>query len=126
MKRTVCIAGNQDLALDALPLRLLKRLQEQAPEYTFTLLDPHEEWEGEDIILIDTVLGIKDVTAFADLALFAQAPHLTLHDFDVLANLLLLKKLGKLKKAFIIGIPPALAEEEALHKTLVLLRQYVP
>lgn len=125
MKRTIFIAGNPDLAIDALPPRLLEKLRAQAPEFSFAIKDPNEEWESDDIILIDTALGIEKVTLFSTLDHFAKAPHLTLHDFDALSSLLLLKKLGKLKKISIIGVPPTLSEEDALKEILAILHRHI-
>jgi pyruvate-formate lyase-activating enzyme len=37
-----------------------------------------------------------------------------MHDFDALANLRYLKKLGKLKEVRIIGVPPDMDESETI------------
>lgn len=124
---TVYVFGNPDLAADALPLRLLPQLQERLPEVSFTVVDPHEEWEvPTNLIVLDTVVGIKGVTVFDDLASFQAAPRVTLHDFDALANLRLLRKLGKLKAVKIIGVPPTIAEDRALQQITSALRSSLP
>ena len=83
----------------------------------------NEEWDvPEELVIIDTAEGINDVTVFNDLAPFAAAPRVTMHDFDVLTNLRYLQKLGKLKKIRIIGIPAAIPEDEALRKTAEQIR----
>ena len=71
--------------------------------------------------ILDTVLGIDAVSVFSDLDVFSRPPRLSLHDFDALANMLYLKKLGKIGKINIIGIPPAISEEGALEGVSALL-----
>jgi len=107
MKKTIYLFGNQDLEMDSLPIRLIPELQKEFPETDFVVLDPNEEWNvPEEMIIIDTVVGIKEITVFEDLEHFDAAPKLTCHDFDAFFNLRILKKLGKLRKIKIIGVPP--------------------
>lgn len=112
---TVYVFGNPDLPADSLPLKILPELEKKFPQARFEVKDPNEEWDvPEDLIVIDTVEGIKEVTVFDDLAKFAAVPRVTMHDFDALTNLRYLQKLGKLKKIKIIGVPPGISEAEAL------------
>jgi hypothetical protein len=69
-----------------------------------------------DIVAIDTVVGIKDVTVFDSLDKFSAPPRVGMHDFDALSNLRLLFKLGKIKSVKIIAVPPEIAESEAIEK----------
>lgn len=102
----VFVFGNTDVEMDALPVQLIPELEKEFPDATFTVLDPNEEWDvPEHMVIIDTVVGIKDVTVFDSLSQFMRAPRLTCHDFDAYANLMLLKKLGKIDKVRIIGVP---------------------
>lgn len=95
--------------MDALPVQLLPALREQFPDISFEVLDPNEEWDvPKHMLIIDTVVGIKEMMVFDDLSKFMAAPRMTCHDFDAYANLMFLKKLGKIKDAIIIGIPPDL------------------
>lgn len=114
MKPTVYAFGNPDLAADALPLRLLPELRERFPDIVFQTLDPNEEWGIPDpFILIDTVIGIPGVRVFHSLDEFAAAPTVSVHDFDALFNLRYLKKLGKLKRVVVIGVPHTITESDA-------------
>jgi hypothetical protein len=109
---TVYVFGNPDLAMDALPLRLIPALQKEFPGTTFVALDPNEDWDvPSHMLILDTVVGISAVTVFTDLSAFVQAPRLTCHDFDAYANLLLMKKLGKIDKVTIVGVPAGASEE---------------
>ncbi len=112
---TIFIFGNPDISLDSMPLRLLPRLRELFPAVNFEIKDPNEDWEvPEELVIIDTALGIREVTVFDDLFKFKPAPRITLHDFDALANLRYLQKLGRLRKLKIIALPPDIAEDKAL------------
>uniref|UniRef100_A0A831YZC7 Hydrogenase maturation protease n=1 Tax=candidate division WWE3 bacterium TaxID=2053526 RepID=A0A831YZC7_UNCKA len=120
--RVVFIFGNPDLPQDSLPLRLLPKLKKLLPEIDFRVQDPHEEWEtGKEIAVIDTVMGIRETTLFQDLNRFSPSPQITAHDFDALANLRYLQKLGGVKRVKIVGVPPDLSEEKALSQVLQIL-----
>ena len=113
--KTVFIFGNVELEMDSLPTRLIPQLQKAFPDISFELKDPNEEWDvPEEMIIIDTVIGPEEVTVFNDLDEFTSSPQLTMHDFDALANLKYLKKLGRLKEVIIIGVPTGMSEERAM------------
>ncbi len=120
----VYIFGNLDLPMDALPLRLVPKLRVKFPHVTFEVKDPNEEWDvPEKLIVIDTVKGIDEVKEFHGLDSFANAPRISMHDFDALMQLRLLQKLGKLKEVTIIGVPSDSGEEKAYTDiTAMLLR----
>lgn len=123
MKKTVYLFGNQDLEMDSLPIRLIPELQKEFPDVDFIVLDPNENWDvPEEMTVIDTVVGIKEITVFEDLEHFDEAPKLTCHDFDAFFNLRILKKLGKLKKIKIIGVPPIVTPETAVKDIVEKLR----
>jgi hypothetical protein len=111
----IYVFGNPDLPMDSLPLRILHELRKKFPRIQFEVKDPNEEWEApEELTIIDTVEGIREVTVFDDLSQFAAAPRVTMHDFDALTNLRYLQKLGKIKKVRVIGVPMNISEAEAL------------
>ena len=98
MKKTVYILGNTIVSSDSLPVLLMPKLQKKFPEVVFTIYDPTEEFPSgypSNLIFIDTVFGIKKVTLFKDISSFSLSPNTTVHDFDLLINLRLLKKLKK-------------------------------
>lgn len=110
----VFVFGNQDVQEDSLPLKILPRLRERFPEIQFTVVDPNEEWNmPQEAVVIDTVIGIEKVMVFNGLERFTTSPRLTMHDFDALAQLRYLQKLGKIKKVTVIGVPPAISEDKA-------------
>lgn len=123
MQNTIFVFGNQDISQDALPLRILEGLKKLFPDAQFKTLDPNEEWEApEELTIIDTVIGINRVKIFSDIDQFFNPPRISPHDFDVASHLKYLKKLGKIKKIKIIGIPPTISEEEAIKEIGAILR----
>ena len=120
----IFIFGNEDLQDDSMPLRILPMLKEKFPEIEFEMVDPNEEWEvPENVVVIDTAVGIKDVTVFDSLEKFSAPPRVGMHDFDALTNLRLLWKLGKIKKIKIIAVPAEMEESEALKKVSEILEK---
>ena len=114
MKIYVC--GNPLVDADSLPLRLLPRLRKMFAADFFEF-DPSEDLPKEPtLIFIDTVINAKDVLLLDDVDRFVETKALSLHDFDLGLNLKLAKKMGWLKKAYIIGIPPNISENSALEK----------
>jgi len=122
-KCSVFVFGNPELKADSLPLKLVPELVRAFPEISFEIKDPNEEWAvPAEMIVIDTIVGPKKVTMFDNLDAFESAPRLTMHDFDALSNLRYLKKLGKLKKIKIIGVPPEISQKKALEAVGKILR----
>lgn len=108
MKKSVFYLGNPLLKADNLQIRLIWDLKKLFPNLSFIHFDPTEEFpekNPENLILIDTVIGIEKVTCFNDLNQWSISPRNTVHDFDLPVSLGLLQKLGKLKKVTIIGVP---------------------
>jgi hypothetical protein len=109
------IFGNLNIAMDALPIKLIPALKKKFPLHTFTVLDPNEEWNVQkNMYIIDTVVGIDEVTLFTDLDVFLDGPKVTCHDYDAYTNLKFLKKLGKIDSTTIIGIPSGHPEDRVL------------
>lgn len=113
----VLVFGNPDLNFDSLSLRILPELKKQLPEINFEAKDPNEEWDSqqsEELIIIDTVLGIDKPAVFYGLENFSAAPRVSVHDFDAYMNLKYLQKLGKIKKIKTIGLPIGIHEKTAV------------
>ena len=120
---TVLVFGNEDIAADSLPIKILPELRKRFPGIDFLAKDPNEDFElREGAVIIDTVAGLKEVRVFDSLDDFQAPPHLTLHDFDLFGHLQFLKKLGKLpSKIKIISLPPTISEEKALNSVAAIL-----
>jgi len=118
----IFVFGNPDVQEDALPLKILPRLRERFSHIQFRTVDPNEEWDApEEMVVIDTVMGIEKVMVLDGLDKFVAAPRVTMHDFDALAQLRYLQKLGKIKKVTVIGVPSALSEDEAFEAVSAML-----
>lgn len=123
MATTVYVFGNPDVPEDSLPVRLAPALRRAFPDLRFEPKDPNEEWDvPEELIVIDVVAGLDAPRTFDDLDLFSGGPLVSMHDFDAYANLMLLKKLKRLKRLRVIGLPPAMAEDAALEAVSAALR----
>ena len=125
-RMTIYFFGNPDVLMDSLPLRLLPKLREYFPKVVFEVMDPAEEWNvPEDVVVLDTVEGISDVVLFDDLEKFIPAPRLSMHDFDALANVRFLKKLGKIKSVKVIGVPFGTGEQDVFEKVVRILNDKI-
>lgn len=123
----VFVFGNPDIADDSLPLDILPELKKRLPNMQWQHLDPNEEWDVPTrLVAIDTVVGIDRVTVFHNLEKFQSSPNCTLHDFDALAQLRLLQKLGKLQRVTIVGVPPMLDAGRAVAEVAAALAAIEP
>lgn len=122
----VWVFGNPDVQADALPLVLLPALRQAFPALTFVVRDPQDEWPAklERLTIIDTIRELEAVQAFSSLEQFVEPPRFTLHDFDLLGELKLRHKLGRLPPFVVLGVPPQLAPAEAVRQLTPWLRQY--
>ena len=119
----IYVFGNEDIEMDSLPVRLMGDIKKEFSDISCEHLDPNEDFDtSEPFIIIDTVVGLKNVHLFESLKDFVPPPSFTCHDFDVFSNLRLLEKLGMLPNYRIIGIPPMMNKEEALQEILTLVK----
>lgn len=125
MKKVIFVAGNPLVGNDSLPVKLISKLQKQFPDYDFVHWDPTEEIpisKNRELIIIDTVAGIKKVTIINDLNHIILSPRVSLHDYDLPIQLGLLKKLKKINKFIIIGIPEFYKPDETLKEIRNILK----
>lgn len=114
MMKNVYICGNPLVDDDSMPFRILKDLKDRFPEINFSDFDPTENFPDDDpLYIIDTVMGIKKVRVIEDVDSFEDAPNLSAHDADLAFHLKMLKKLGRLPRVVIFGVP-ANGDEKAV------------
>ncbi|MEM4555104.1 MAG: hypothetical protein QXT25_04625 [Candidatus Anstonellaceae archaeon] len=104
----VLVFGNPLALHDSAAIKIARKLSSKIKDVEFVHFDTSEdlEKEGDKVAILDVVVGLKEprIVKIDELEL-SDAP-LSLHGFDLAWNLLLLKKIGKLKEAVIIGVPP--------------------
>lgn len=140
----IFVLGNLDLKGDDIVMRLLPKLKKQFPKIKFKHIDPlegfgenlicsisddrriydkKESGGNEQIIIIDAIKGISKVKRFDDLAQFVSAhKRLTMHDFDLYDELILLQKLKKLPKIAIIGLPWGVSEKDIWNDLTIFIQ----
>lgn len=119
----VLVFGNPIAKIDSAAVRIAKRLEGKLPGIEFVLFDTAEdlEAEGADLVIMDVVVGLPKPRLVRMAELETPANPLSLHGFDLIWNLLLLKKIGKLKSATIIGVPAGQPYTKNLEKAGKLL-----
>ncbi|MCX8196873.1 MAG: hypothetical protein N3G80_00965 [Candidatus Micrarchaeota archaeon] len=104
----ILVFGNPLSSKDSSALKISNMLEGKIKGVEFVHFDTAEDLEkqGQEITILDTVVGIKKPRLISLSELELPQKPLSLHGFDLAWSLMLLKKLGKLKKATIIGVPP--------------------
>lgn len=124
-KKTVLILGNPIENLDKPAVKLIPLFKKGFPRIDFIHFDPTEELPpdyGDNLIIIDTIEGIKKVQMFNCLEQFALSARNSVHDYDLPLHLGISKKLGRIKKLTIIGIPAKGEKEKILENTKKILK----
>jgi Ni,Fe-hydrogenase maturation factor len=120
----VYVFGNQDFEYDNKALTAAKEINDKIPGVEFITINPNGDLpikDGEDVLIMDTVDGISETTLISDTDLdkIILTKSATAHDFDLSFQIKYLKKLGKLGKVYIIGIPMKGAiNYDLIHSTL--------
>jgi len=117
----IYVFGNLLIKEDSLPVRMINRLKKILPQIDFKMVDPNENFppKGEkDLIILDTVFGIKKPMVldldFLILSDGKKKTPISPHDYDLLFHLVFLKKLKKINKVIIIGVPNVVKDELGL------------
>jgi Ni,Fe-hydrogenase maturation factor len=124
MKKTIFVLGNLLLEEDSLPFKIIKRLEREFPWIEFREFDPSEEFSEEPIFL-DTLIGVTKVSLIEDINKIEAKKSCSVHGFDLSLALKLLKKIGKIKRVKIIGLPPRMKEEAAFLQTKTLIQSLI-
>lgn len=106
----VHVFGNEDLDCDNLAIKLARELGGKFKNISFVFIKPNEDVpfaNDEDIYILDVVQGINKVQILTEDSLdkLVSSPRNSVHDFDLGLQLKYLKKLGKLGRVTIIGVP---------------------
>lgn len=108
---TVYVFGNEDQTVDNLAITVAKKLCSYLKgQVTFELIQPNEDLpfsNGQDVVILDVVDGIENVKILTatEIGQLKLSPRFSAHDFDLGLQLKYLKKLGRLGKVTIVGLP---------------------
>ena len=105
----IYVFGNPLVKEDGLPRKILPALKKSFPKIEFIAADPNENFpaKGEkNIIILDAVKGLNKprLLGFDELENIANTP-VSPHDYDLMLHLQLLRKLKRIDKVKIIGLP---------------------
>lgn len=113
----ISVLGNPDLKEDNAAIKLIPRLKKKYPKAEIRVEDPSGGLEPvEDWLIVDTCEGINKITEFEDLDKFESLRRVSVHDYELATELKLLKKLGKIKKLKIIGVPRGIIPKRVRRK----------
>jgi Ni,Fe-hydrogenase maturation factor len=106
----VYVFGNEDYAEDNTVFKVINKLGKTINGLQFIYVKPNEDlpFVGEkNVVILDTVQGINKVEIIneQDLDKLIVNRSTTAHDYDLGFQLKYLKKLGKIEKITIIGLP---------------------
>jgi Ni,Fe-hydrogenase maturation factor len=110
----VYVFGNIDVGVDNKPLLYLPLLKKDFPGINFVEIKPNQDLpfendvENEDTFYIfDTVEGLSEIKILDESSIdkLSRTANSSVHDYDLGFQLKYLKKLGKINKIKILGIP---------------------
>ena len=106
---TIHVFGNQDLPEDSLAFTVSNKFRD-FPGIIFRTIKPNEDLplpEDKKLYLLDTVMGLDKVSILTEKEIdkLIISSSTTAHDYDLGFQLKYLRKIGKLDKFTIIGLP---------------------
>ena len=106
----ISVLGNPDLKEDNAAIKLIPWLKRKYPGVEIKIEDPSGGMippKAGEWLIVDACEGIDKITEFEDLDKFEALRRVGVHDYEVMTELKLLKKLGKINKLKILAIPIA-------------------
>ena len=106
----VYVFGNEDLGIDNRAFEVVKEVNDNNPDIDFVTVRPNADLpftDGTNLIIMDVIENLKELKLIQGNVIddVTLPPRTTSHDFDLGLQLKYLKKLGKLGKVTIIGLP---------------------
>ena len=106
----VYVFGNRDASEDVAAIEVAEGLEGAVGGVSFVLVKPNEDVpfaDEERVVVLDVVHGMREVALISedDLDRFAAPPRGTVHDFDLAFQLKYLRKIGRLGRVHVVGIP---------------------
>jgi Ni,Fe-hydrogenase maturation factor len=114
--------GNEFLENDSLAKKIADDIKIEGVEF-IKCSSPEEIFQEpeKEILIMDVAKGIGEPILIEDVDQLKNNNIVSLHDFDLAFFLKLMKKIGKLKKVKIIGIPMRGDKEEIKKKTISII-----
>jgi Ni,Fe-hydrogenase maturation factor len=106
----VYVFGNEDFEGDNRAFDVIKKYEHKLEDIEFIKVKPNEDVPFIDekfVVILDAIEGINEVIEVKDddLGKLVLPPRSSVHDFDLGFQIKYLKKIGKLGKVTIIGLP---------------------
>ena len=106
----IYVFGNEDLDFDNTAILVAKKLEKTIENCDFIYIKPNQDLPfvgEEEVVIMDTIEGIEDITVINNNQVknISLEKRTTAHDFDLGFQLKYLKKIGKIGKVTIIGLP---------------------
>jgi len=106
----IYVFGNEDVQKDNIALKVSQALRGVIGGVRFVCVKPNEDLpfsEGENVVIMDAVYGLTSVALLSldDPDSLTLPPRTSTHDFDLGFQLKYLKKLGRIGKVKLIGLP---------------------
>ena len=129
---TIYLFGNPDHPQDNLALlsasQLIKNYPQLSKVIDFRFIKPNQDLpflNQEHVYIMDTIKGIKKITIIEDKNLnqLKLTHSSSVHDYDLSFQLKYLKKLGKIDKFTIVGLPIKKFNLSTLQKTIFKLTE---
>ena len=123
--RRIFVAGNPLVEEDSLALKVAEELRKEFKDINFQKIDSLSSLEKTppNLYILDVAEGLQRVEKITDLEELQEIKLVSLHDFDLGTELLLLKKIGKIEGATIIAIPLGYPLEKAVSESGRILRE---
>jgi hypothetical protein len=121
--KTIYVFGNPLVKKDSLPLSMIGRLRSKFSSLEFREFDTTEDLEERDLIIIDTIKGIKNVELIEDIGKIITDKVYSMHDFDLGQTLKLMKKAEMIDSVKILGIPMGMDETKAFSELCILIEK---
>jgi Ni,Fe-hydrogenase maturation factor len=110
VKSKIYVFGNSDVEGDGLAIEIAKSLEPRMKDVRFIYVNPNEDLpfeDGEDVVVMDVVEGLDEVRIIEgeEMEKLVMSPRGSVHDWDLGWQLKYLRKLGKLGRISILGVP---------------------
>ena len=106
----VYVFGNEDYKGDNRAFDVIKKFEHKLEDIEFIKVKPNEDVpfiDEEFVVILDAIEGISEIIEVKDndLDKLVLPPRSSVHDFDLGFQIKYLKKIGKLGKVTIVGLP---------------------